>query len=422
MDFWGQVAGFSVIMLMVGAVLVRAVLRAGQSEVAGVRERALQVYRDQLAEVERDLERGTLQPNEAERLRVEIARRILDVDRNTGTGRDLRPGPDSARMVALALILATVAASAFLYRDLGAAGYPDMPLAQRHADAREARQNRPSQATLEAEFKAAFPEPTPFEGRETLEGMVAALREALLTRPDDATGFSLLAQNEARLGNMQAAIAAQTRVIDLRGAAGASAQDLSFLTDLMVLAAGGVVSAEAEAVIERTLRLDPEDPVALYYLGRMYAQTGRPDMTFRIWRRLHDVSHGDDPWLPEIRAALPELSELSGEPRWTLPPLPAARGASGPSAADLDAAADLSPEERMAMITQMVDGLMARLANDGGSAQDWAQALRALTVLDRRDQAQAILQEARTVFAARPDDLAVINDMARAVGLTGTAP
>ncbi len=74
------------------------------------------------------------------------------------------------------------------------------------------------------------------------------------------------------------------------------------------------------------------------------------------------------------------------------------------------------------MITQMVDGLMARLANDGGSAQDWAQALRALTVLDRRDQAQAILQEARTVFAARPDDLAVINDMARAVGLTGTAP
>jgi cytochrome c-type biogenesis protein CcmH len=401
--------------------LVRAVLRSGVSEAAGVRERALQVYRDQLAEVERDLERGTLQAAEAERLRLEISRRILDVDRAASTARDLRAGPAGARMVMLSAILVTLAGSAYLYLGIGAAGYPDMPLVQRHADAQAARENRPSQAALEADFAASFPTPEPFDGRDTLEGMVAQLREALARRPEDVTGFTLLAQNEARLGNMQAAIAAQVRVVELKGES-VTAPDLAFLVDLMALATGGVVSPEAEAVIERALRLDPSDPISLYYLGRMYAQTGRPDLTFRVWRRLHDVSSGDDPWMPEIRAALPDLSRISGEPRWTLPPLPAPADTRGPSPEDIEAAQDLNPEDRMAMIEQMVDGLLARLANDGGNAQDWAQALRALTVLDRRDQAQAILQEARTVFAARPDDLAVINDMARAVGLTGTAP
>ena len=419
MGLFTQLAGFAVIAILVGAVLVRAAMRANALESADLRDRAMRVYRDQLSEVDRDLARGVLGESEAERLRLEISRRILDLDRDTAHATTVQT-PRALRPIMLGVIAVTIAGSAAVYMGVGAAGYPDMPLVQRHADAAEARRTRPGQAELEQRFKAAFPDPEQFEGRDTLEPMVAQLREALSDRPDDVVGHGLLAQNEARLGNFTAAIAAQVRVVELKGDA-AEVQDLSFLLDLMVLATGGLVSPEAEAVIERTLRLDPADKIALYYLGRMYAQTGRPDLTFRVWRRLHELSAGDDPWMAEIRSALPELAEISGEPRWTLPPLPAAPGTRGPTAADVEAAQDMAPEDRMAMIESMVDGLMARLANDGGTAQDWAQLLRALTVLDRRDQAQAILQEARTVFAARPDDLALINDMARNVGLSGGA-
>ena len=419
MGLFTQLAGFAVIAILVGAVLVRAATRANALESADLRDRAMRVYRDQLAEVDRDLARGVLGESEAERLRLEISRRILDLDRDTAHATTVQT-PRALRPIMLGVIAVTIAGSAAVYMGVGAAGYPDMPLVQRHADAAEARRTRPGQAELEERFKAAFPDPEQFEGRDTLEPMVAQLRDALVNRPDDVVGYGLLAQNEARLGNYTAAIAAQVRVVEVKGDA-VEAQDLSFLLDLMVLATGGLVSPEAEAVIERALRLDPADKIALYYLGRMYAQTGRPDLTFRVWRRLHELSAGDDPWMTEIRSALPELAEISGEPRWTLPPLPATAGTRGPTAADVEAAQDMAPEDRMAMIESMVDGLMARLANDGGTAQDWAQLLRALTVLDRRDQAQAILQEARTVFAARPDDLALINDMARNVGLSGGA-
>jgi cytochrome c-type biogenesis protein CcmH len=420
MNTLGQFAGFAIIALLVAVVLVRAITRAGKGESADLRERAMRVYRDQLSEVDRDLARGTLQPVEADRLRLEIQRRILDLDRETAGGSGLKPAPRAMQVVALGAVLVAILGSGAVYMGVGAVGYPDLPLVQRFADAAAVRANRPSQTELEARFKAAFPDPEPFEGRDALEPMVAQLRDALARRPEDVVGYGLLAQNEARLGNFTAAIAAQVRVIDVKGAE-ATDEDMAFLLDLMVLATGGWVSPEAEAIVERTLRLDPSNKIALYYLGRMYDQTGRQDMTFRVWRRLHELSAGDDPWMDEVRAALPELAKLSGEPRYTLPPLPAAAGARGPSAADMEAAQDMSDEDRAAMIESMVDGLMARLANDGGTAQDWAQLLRALSVLDRRDQAQAILQEARTVFASRADDLALINQMARDVGLSGPA-
>jgi len=416
-----QFAGFAIIALLVSVVLLRAITHASRVGTADLRERAMRVYRDQLSEIERDMARGTLQPTEADRLRLEIQRRILDLDRDTAGADKIGAAPQTMRLVAVGVIVVTVLGSGALYMGVGAVGYRDLPLVQRFADAAVVRANRPSQSELETRFKAAFPDPEPFEGRDTLEPMVAQLREALANRPEDIVGYGLLAQNEARLGNFTAAIAAQVRVVDVKGDQ-ATVEDMAFLLDLMVLATGGWVSPEAEAIMERALRLDPTNTIALYYLGRMYDQTGRQDMTFRVWRRLHELSAGDDPWIDEVRAALPELAQISGEPRYSLPPMPAGATTRGPTAADIDAAQDMSAEDRTAMIESMVDGLMARLANDGGSAQDWAQLLRALSVLDRRDQAQAILQEARTVFAARPDDLALINQMARDVGLSGTAP
>lgn len=417
MGIAGQIAGFVVIAAMAALVMTRAALRARHSTEADSSERAMRVYRDQLKEIERDLARGTISDAEAERLRLEVSRRILDLDRQQGLRTPGRLAPKPARAVLLGLMVAVLLGGAGLYFLAGAPGYGDMPLAQRHAEAERARVERPRQLALEAEYAAAMPQqPRDFQGRAELEPMVEQLRAALVGRPEDATGFSLLAQNEARLGNLRAAIEAQEHVIALRGDQ-ASADDYAFLLDLMVLAAGGMVSPEAEQVIEQVLRRDASNGVALYYTGRMYAQTGRPDMTFRIWRRLHDISAGDAPWMPEIRDALPELARISGEPRYQLPPRPAPAGAAAPSDIDLDAAQEMTPEERAEMIEGMVASLSARLGNEGGSAEEWAQLIRALAVLERTEQALDILNEARMVFAARAADLALINRIAEDAGL-----
>jgi cytochrome c-type biogenesis protein CcmH len=83
----------------------------------------------------------------------------------------------------------------------------------------------------------------------------------------------------------------------------------------------------------------------------------------------------------------------------------------------LKAAKDLSNSERMDMIQGMVQRLSERLATQGGTSQEWAQLIRALIVLKDEDQATAVWEDAKSVFAQYPDDLAIIESVAKETGV-----
>src|SRR3990170_2769754 len=55
-------------------------LAGGSKNGSASSEHDLEVYRDQLSELDRDVARGLIQPAEAEEARAEIARRILRLD------------------------------------------------------------------------------------------------------------------------------------------------------------------------------------------------------------------------------------------------------------------------------------------------------------------------------------------------------
>ena len=98
--------------------------------------------------------------------------------------------------------------------------------------------------------------------------------------------------------------------------------------------------------------------------------------------------------------------------------MPRTGGAPGPSEADINAAADMTAEDRMAMISGMVAGLSDRLATEGGLATDWARLITALGVLERREEALRIYTNAREVFA---DDDAALDVITRAGQQAGVA-
>ncbi len=394
---------------IVAAPLAFALLRR-RSQQAAASDMA--IYRDQLADIERDLARGILEPREAERLRTEISRRLLDAGRKARAA-----GQDSARaspLLAGAVALTLVAGSLALYRMIGAPGYPDLPLHQRLAEAEELRKNRISQAEAEARLPVSVP--APGAAPEHLE-LLERLRKALESRPDDLQGHVLLARNEAAIGNFVAAARAQERVLAIMGDS-AGAEDWADLADILVLAAGGYVSPEAESAIGRALELDPRNGVARYYLGLMLAQTGRPDLAFRTWQALLEDSAPDAPWVAPVRARIEPLAREAGI-RYSLPPLPGAGAPMrGPSQADIAAAQDMSAEERRAMIRSMVEGLAERLATEGGPASDWARLITALGVLGETERAAGIWSEAQQVFAASPEALARLRQAAEGAGLT----
>lgn len=390
------------------AVALLLALRRGATGVAGAAAggQDLAVYRAQLAEVDRDLARGVIAADEAQRLRTEVSRRILEADRATPVGPAPTPGP--ARAVLAGLVLAALAGGMALYLRIGAPGYADLPLAERIALSEELRQTRPGQAAGEAEA----PPPPAAKVEPEFLALMEKLRAAVAARPDDAQGLRLLAQNEARLGNFAAAWQAQERLVALLGAR-ATGDDHATQAELMIFATGGYVSPEAEAALTRALRVDPANGTARYYAGLMFLQVGRPDQTFRLWRPLLEGSAPDAPWVAPIRARMAEVAAAAGE-RYALPE---AGGMPGPDAGAMAAAQDMTPEERQAMIEGMVQQLNDRLAAQGGTAEEWARLIGALGVLGQTDRAAAIWAEAQVNFAGREAELATLRAAAEQAGI-----
>lgn len=401
--FW---AAAGAIGLAVAAIFLLA-LRRARAEIAAAADFDLKVYRDQLAEIDRDLTRGTLTSDEADRLRTEVSRRLLDADRHSQSAT--RQASTGGIAVAAALILALIGSSYWAYLRLGAPGYPDLPLATRLAMSDDMRANRPSQTEMEEE--AAASRPAPAEPEADFAALMEQLREAVANRPDDARGLELLASNEARLGNLSAARAAMENLLRVKGDT-ATAEDHAALAEVMIMAAGGLVSPEAEASLARALTLDARNGTARYYFGLMAAQVGRFDRTFALWRPLLEESPADAPWVAPIRAQIEDVAARAGI-RYTLPGT-----TRGPDGATIAAAEDMTPEERQAMIEGMVAQLGERLATEGGTVEDWARLISSLSVLGRMEEAAEIYAEALLRFEGSPSQQSFLREAALNAGLT----
>ncbi|MHC0054948.1 c-type cytochrome biogenesis protein CcmI [Actibacterium sp. D379-3] len=409
MGFWL----FAAILAAFVAALLLLVLLRGRAGDAPAAAYDLKVYRDQLREVEKDLARGVVTEDDAERVRLEVSRRVLEADRALQAGTDGARAPKPLTWAVGGLCAALVlGGSLALYQRIGAPGYPDLPLQARKDAADTARQNRPRQTQAEAMLP---PSPDLDAPDPRHQELVEQLRAVVEQRPDDTEGLILLARNEAALGNFKAAYVAQSRMIGLKQDQ-ATAEDFAILAEMMILAAGGYISPEAEAALEQALNRDQTNGSARFYLGLLYAQTGRPDIAFRVWRALLNDSAPDAPWIAPIRDGIEELAWRAGVD-YTLPPAAGTPALRGPSDEDMQAAADMTPEERTQMIRGMVEGLNDRLANEGGTAAEWAQLINALGMLGEADRAAAIWAEAQQVFGQRPDQLAQIRAAAENAGV-----
>ncbi|MEN9012558.1 MAG: c-type cytochrome biogenesis protein CcmI [Yoonia sp.] len=388
-----------ILALVVGATVVAPLWRADHATAASP---DVAFYRAQLDELDRDVARGVIDATEADQSRIEISRRLLAADRAAGPATTSTKAPQLA-IICVALIGVTGLAG---YAQLGASGYPDLPLKARLAASQEMRDTRPSQAAM----AAAAPARAPVEAPEDYLANIAQLRLAVPSRGDELKGWELLAYHEAQLANYHAAADAQARVIDIKAAA-ATTSDRHRLLDLMVAATNGFVSPEAEAIARGLLATDPDDHVGRFYIGALFDQTDRPDVAVRMWQTI--VTDGD-PTAFHTAAARSQIENaaLRAGVKYTLP------ATRGPSPEDIANAEDLSPEDRTAMITSMVAGLASRLAGEGGPATDWARLISAYGVLGNRQAATEVWLEAREVFAASSSAMDTLRTAAANAGIT----
>ena len=129
MIFWVAAAALTAVSV---AVLLPPLFGRGRQGRGQDRDQALAVYRDQLAQIERDRTGGLLPADEAETLRTEVERRLLAAADAVEPG--LRPSSlGNARGFALVLAAGVPVVALGLYFMLGSPDLPGAPFAAREA-------------------------------------------------------------------------------------------------------------------------------------------------------------------------------------------------------------------------------------------------------------------------------------------------
>jgi cytochrome c-type biogenesis protein CcmH len=258
-------------------------------------------------------------------------------------------------------------------------GQPDLPLAQRAAiEAAQAElAPRPSQVEAEVAFATEPTQPLTKQQQDYAD-LMTRMEILLEQRPNDAQGLKLLATSYMQLERYAESWRAYERLLAVVGDE-AEAGFYASMAEAMVMAAGGYVSPEAERAIGEALARDETLPEARYYSGLLMAQSGRIDEAIAVWERLMAETPADAPWREFLDGMLTKAKALrDGTP------------APGPSAADIEAAGAMSPEERQELIEGMVARLEERLTSEGGEVEEWLRLMNAYAQLDRRDDAARI--------------------------------
>ena len=369
----------------------------------------LEVYKDQLVNIDKELSRGIIAIDEAERIKAEVSRRILELGKRKQFVLKKETKVSGFIFSTIFLIILIVGGS-FIYQEFGAPGYANISQSQRIKNANELLKGRATQEKLLQDRGSQQNFKTP-EGN--YGELVKKLRQKVAERPTDLEGLKLLAGIEAKIGNIDEAVKAQQQFLKVLGD---SASDLDFFNyaDLLINQVDGVVSPESEKALRSALRINPQNGGAMYYIGLMLAQNDRPDLALRLWKRLLKSENLEAPWIPLIRDDIERLAVLAGDTKFKSPLIELTPG---PTAEDVDIASKMRNEERQGMIRGMVSRLSERLSTDGGSPNEWARLINALGVLGEIQSAKSAWKEAKNIFKGSPTSLEILNTAAQKIGL-----
>ncbi len=434
----------------------------------------LEVYRAQLRELERDVKRGVLGESEQHAARLEVERRILAADAaRESTSAEVGGRPSPALLLAAALL---VPAGAFaLYLWLGNPTVESVPFSERPspspATAAAPPPSLPDVETMMAGLRARLAEnPADLQGWIMLarsagvlgdygeaieaygralalnpdmpsvhsalgearvmaaEGVVTetaqrAFEAALAGDPEDPRARFYLAMAREQDGDLQGALDA------LRALLAEAPADATWTEGVRQRAAG---LAEALGLDPASALPPPAAAASREDAERLTARLNDDPMDYQGWITLAHMraTLGD---LDGARAALDRGSAIyAGAPFVQQQFQQAAQdlglealapGQRGPTADDLQAAADMTPEEQQAMIRSMVAGLAARLEESPEDLEGWRMLARSYGVLGERAKAADAYGRAA---ALNPDDpeaqLGYAAALIEAAGADGPAP
>ena len=338
--------------------------------------------------LDKDHQSGRLNDSDYAATCLDIDRRLLGLSHQLAKGAVSEQKDQTFTWLAVGLAITLPFGAALIYADLGRPDLADNPLSKRTAEISSRSE------TINAT-------------KENLAQNLAHAQAATVATPDHIESWLKLAEAAAAVND------SATEIRALRMAQQLTSDDpgvLSLLAEALSRAADGQVTVPARDLIDTVLATDPNEPRALFLWGLAAFQDGDYQAAITRWQTLLSISNADAPWLPIVRKNIKQAAEAGGI---------ALRPAIGPDEDSIAAAADMSADDRNAMILSMVARLRDRLKTTPEDTEGWLRLVRAYDVLGDVDAAFAAL--ARATDSAPGDVPLAYQFLERTIGIEMSA-
>jgi cytochrome c-type biogenesis protein CcmH len=265
--------GFVLFLVLAGAITALLWPLAYPSHKISPTDREL--FLKQLAELERDRQRGILHDEDHEQAKIEMAQRFLRSPNRISVSSSEKNRLSRRRKATVLIWILVPVISGGFYLYHGSPNRPAQPLAVRLQE----------QAPL---FQA-----------------IAAVEARLKTHPDDGKGWEVIAPVYMRVGRIAEAVQAWQNALALLGE---TPERLIAYADARLAEDRGKISILTAQVLERILVLDPAFAKARFHLAQFHEQEGRRSEARQAYERLLSEVPEDTPWLLLVRERLKRLS------------------------------------------------------------------------------------------------------------------
>ncbi|WP_079435556.1 c-type cytochrome biogenesis protein CcmI [Zoogloea sp. LCSB751] len=274
---------------LVLALISRPLLRQRQASHASRKALNTAIYRDQMAELERDLASGALSAADHASARDELERRILEDLADDGA--EATAEPRRLPRTAIAVGLALPAAAVLLYLVLGTPAALD-PAAVQASNSEQI----PTQAEVEK--------------------MVASLAAKLEKEPDNPKGWVMLGRSYKVMGRLDEA----ARAFEKAGPVMETEPELMLeMAELSAAQNEGKVEGKGQELLKRVLADQPDNPQALVLAGTdAYFRKNYTDAA-RHWERVLAQVPPDSEDARNLSAGLEKVRQLMGDSQGVKP-------------------------------------------------------------------------------------------------------
>ena len=250
------------------------------------------VFRDQLAELEHDLDRGVINAAQGEAAQAEIGRRLLAASKEAEHLESERheSKPASGRALtfgfaSLAIVVPILCGVFYLF--IGSPNQPGLPFAERRAE------NTGPEMTLEKFAK-----------------IISMVARGVEMKPNEIAGGKILSTGYLRLGRDGDAEKALSRALELaKGNAVEAATIAANFGEALVARENGQITPRAQRAFERAQGLSPKLPKPRYYLGLALLQSGDAKSALALWTQLAAEAPPNAPWLGILKKRIERIKK-----------------------------------------------------------------------------------------------------------------